>query len=50
MIHRTLLQHAATWRCFVALLLIARRKKFILNHGALGFANRETCANQGTTP
>ena len=49
MSQRALLQHAATWRCVVALLLIAQRKKFFLNHGALGFTNRETCANQGTT-
>jgi len=49
MSRRTLLQHEATWKCLEALLLIAQRKKFFLNHGAPGFTNRETCANQGTT-
>jgi hypothetical protein len=46
MSHGTLLQHAVTWGWVVAVLLIARRKKFF---GALGCTNRETCANQGTT-
>jgi hypothetical protein len=49
MSHRTLLQRAATWRCVVAVLLIPQGEKFFLNHGALGFTNRETRANQGTT-
>jgi hypothetical protein len=47
MSHSTL-QHVATWKCLEALLFIAQRKKFFLNHGAPGFTNRETCANQGT--